>query len=94
MPVKRHVITEVEQETPLVKQSPAIRNTRGPVKANGKPKSTNCIPKTVNHCSRLLAILLLCVTYDVTKLIYDTIETMIDQIRTLGRWVHEKMTVF
>ena len=39
MPVKRHVITEVEQETPLVKQSPAIRNTRGPVKENGKPKS-------------------------------------------------------
>ena len=48
----------------------------------------------MNYCSRLLAVLLLCIIYNVTELIYDSIETMIDQIRTYDRWGHEKMTVF
>ena len=39
-----------------------------PVNTNGKPKSTNRIPKNVNNCNRLLSALLLCVIYNVTEL--------------------------
>ena len=76
-------------EIPLMPEhNPPGKPAKGhaaPIKTDGKPKSTNRIPENVNYYSRLLAVLLLCVIYDVTELIYDFIETMIDQIRTYDR---------